>query len=226
MVTTGALTENSRQGINSKIPPCIGPGAWLTRDLRPGCGHAYDETPVGLVVYVRNDPVNKIDPDGKDWLGPDGIWYPNIDGGTVTVTAEPDEVEEIPALPGLFPDMSYDADVDPSATGNGRDNGGFSGGGLGQPAPVCTIQLQYRPVFADNPARIAVPSPVVPLLGINHAYFSVQDRKGEWSIIEGGPEPIKGVDYLGGWNYPGLGRGYTSSNLDKVVWKKIGFRMV
>jgi hypothetical protein len=64
MATTAALSENSRQGINSKIPPCIRPEAWLCPNLRPGCGHAYDETPVGLIVYVRNDPVNYIDPDG------------------------------------------------------------------------------------------------------------------------------------------------------------------
>jgi hypothetical protein len=62
---TCGLSQNSRQGINPKIPPCIGLEAWLSRDLRPGCGHAYDETPVGLVVYVRNDPVNYIDPDGQ-----------------------------------------------------------------------------------------------------------------------------------------------------------------
>jgi len=67
MVTTAALTENSRQGINFPIRPCTGPKAWLSPKPRPGCGHAYDETPVGLVVYVRNDPVNYIDPDGRHW---------------------------------------------------------------------------------------------------------------------------------------------------------------
>ena len=65
MATTAALTENSRQGINSKIPACITPGARLSPETRPVCGHAYDETPVDLVVYVRNDPVNLIDPDGR-----------------------------------------------------------------------------------------------------------------------------------------------------------------
>jgi hypothetical protein len=72
MATTAALTENSRQGINFQIPPCIGPGAALSPNLRPGCGHAYDETAVGLVVYVRNDPVNFIDPDGRLIQGPEG----------------------------------------------------------------------------------------------------------------------------------------------------------
>ena len=65
MPTTAALMENSRQGINSKMQPCSGPDPWLSPNPRPGCGHAYDETPVGLVVYVRNDPVNQIDPDGQ-----------------------------------------------------------------------------------------------------------------------------------------------------------------
>jgi len=68
MATTAALTENSRQGINFEIPPCIGPEAWLSPNLRPGCGHAYDKTPVGLVVNVRNDPVNLIDRDGRDFV--------------------------------------------------------------------------------------------------------------------------------------------------------------
>jgi hypothetical protein len=81
MATTAALTENSRQGINFPIPPCTGPKARLSPNPRPGCRHAYDETPVGLVVYVRNDPVNAIDPDGRRtyWLftgfeGEEGIW--------------------------------------------------------------------------------------------------------------------------------------------------------
>lgn len=67
MATTAALTENTRQGINFQIPPCIGLEARLSPNLRRGCGHWYDETPVGLVVYVRNDPVNLVDPDGKAW---------------------------------------------------------------------------------------------------------------------------------------------------------------
>ncbi|MGD0307865.1 MAG: hypothetical protein ABSC02_01140 [Acidobacteriota bacterium] len=50
MATTEALTENSRQGINLKIPPCIGLEGELSRNLRPGCGHAYDETAAGIVV--------------------------------------------------------------------------------------------------------------------------------------------------------------------------------
>jgi hypothetical protein len=58
MAATVALMENSRQGINLQIPTCIGLEAWLSRNPRPGCGHAYDETAAGLVVYVRNDPVN------------------------------------------------------------------------------------------------------------------------------------------------------------------------
>jgi len=65
MATTAALTENSRQGINSEKPPCVGLEARLSPILQLGCGHAYDETPVGLVVYVRNDPVNLVDPDGR-----------------------------------------------------------------------------------------------------------------------------------------------------------------
>jgi hypothetical protein len=77
MATTAALTKNSRQGINFQIPHCIGLAACLSPNPRWGYRHAYDETPVGLVVYVRNDPVNKIDPDGKEWncLFGDCMWY-------------------------------------------------------------------------------------------------------------------------------------------------------
>jgi hypothetical protein len=67
MATTTVLAENSRQGINSGKPPCIGLEARLSPETLRGCGHAYDETPAGLVVYVRNDPVNLVDPDGNDW---------------------------------------------------------------------------------------------------------------------------------------------------------------
>jgi hypothetical protein len=59
------LIENSRQGFAAQKPPCTGLETDLSRNLRWGCGHVYDETPVGLAVYVRNDPVNKIDPDGR-----------------------------------------------------------------------------------------------------------------------------------------------------------------
>lgn len=77
MATTAALIENSRQGINFQIAPCIVPGAPLSPNPRWGCGHRYDETPVGLVVYVRNDPVNLVDPDGRLVADPSGYepWF-------------------------------------------------------------------------------------------------------------------------------------------------------
>ena len=78
MATTEPLTENSRQGINFKIPPCNGPRAWLSPNPRPGCGHAYDETPVGLVVYVRNDPVNLVDPDGRSFFRAIGGFFGKV----------------------------------------------------------------------------------------------------------------------------------------------------
>jgi hypothetical protein len=96
---------------------------------------------VGLVVYVRNDPVNKVDPDGRDWvmlnLG-NGFWRPawQIPGETFTVTAEPEEVDTVPELPPLFGDMAFEADVDPSATGNGKDHADFSGSAP-PPKPKC-----------------------------------------------------------------------------------------
>jgi hypothetical protein len=59
------LIENSRQGFAAQKPPCTVLETDLSRNLRWGCGHVYDETPVGLAVSVRNDPVNNLDPDGR-----------------------------------------------------------------------------------------------------------------------------------------------------------------
>ena len=107
MVTTEALTGNSRQGIKPKTPPCIGFDGWLSRNLRPGCGHAYDETPVDLVVYVRNDPVNLVDPEGRDWemVNGYGFFGANWRGPsqTVTVYAEADESTWFLRFLGSFP---------------------------------------------------------------------------------------------------------------------------
>jgi hypothetical protein len=114
MATTEALTENSRQGINFQIPPCIGLDARLSPNLRPGCGHAYDETPVGLVVYVRNDPVNLVDPDGRAPL--------RINGGTVTVIGSRSTIDWI--LDDVFPwELNLrEAEWDPNV-GKGRNVG-------------------------------------------------------------------------------------------------------
>ena len=84
------LSENSRQGFDVQKQTCIGLEAWLSRNLHWGCGHIYDETPAGIAVYVRNDPVNLVDPDGRQpeipwdainffngWDGPDPDYHPN-----------------------------------------------------------------------------------------------------------------------------------------------------
>jgi hypothetical protein len=65
MVTATELSENSRQGFGAQKPTCIGLETGLSRNSRWGCGHIYDETPVDIAVYVRNDPVNLVDPDGR-----------------------------------------------------------------------------------------------------------------------------------------------------------------
>ena len=59
------LSEKSHQGFAAQNPPCIGLESDLSRNLCWGCRHVYDETPVDLAVYVRNDPVNLVDPDGR-----------------------------------------------------------------------------------------------------------------------------------------------------------------
>jgi hypothetical protein len=72
MATAEQLSENSRQGFEVQKPHLIGLETELSGNSRWGCGHVYDETPVGIAVYVRNDPVNLIDPDGRSFLG--AIW--------------------------------------------------------------------------------------------------------------------------------------------------------
>jgi hypothetical protein len=59
------LSENSHQGFAVQKQACIRAGTDLSRNLRWGCGNIYDETPVDIAVYVRNDPINRADPDGK-----------------------------------------------------------------------------------------------------------------------------------------------------------------
>ena len=73
MATTAALTDNSRQGFELEKPVCIGLEYLLSRNTRQGWGHVYDTTPLGLAVYVRNDPVNLVDPDGHYACAIDGI---------------------------------------------------------------------------------------------------------------------------------------------------------
>jgi hypothetical protein len=75
------LSENSRQGFAAQKPLCIGPETDLSRNLHWGCGYVYDETPVGLAVYVRNDPVNLVDPDGR-YIYPinEDYWFTGLGG--------------------------------------------------------------------------------------------------------------------------------------------------
>jgi hypothetical protein len=64
MATAAGLTENSHQGFEAEKPPRIRLDGRLSRNMRWGYGHIYDETPVEIAVYVRNDPINRMDPDG------------------------------------------------------------------------------------------------------------------------------------------------------------------
>ncbi len=84
MATVEQLSENSRQGVQVQKPPCIGLEGELSRNLHWGCGHVYDETPVDIAVYVRNDPVNKVDPDGQaDTCASTPFYYNDVYEGTV-----------------------------------------------------------------------------------------------------------------------------------------------
>jgi hypothetical protein len=74
MVTADKLSENSRQGSEVQKHTCVGLESDLGQNLRWGCGHIYDETPVDIAVYVRNDPVNLVDPDGKDYEVAVTVW--------------------------------------------------------------------------------------------------------------------------------------------------------
>jgi hypothetical protein len=81
MATAQQLSENSRQGFDLENAACIGLASELNRNTRWGCGHAYDETVVGIAVYVRNDPVNLVDPDGRDpfYINGGTVWAPYWD---------------------------------------------------------------------------------------------------------------------------------------------------
>jgi len=74
MVTAAELSENSRQGFDFQNAARIGLASELRRNPRWRCGHIYDETAVGIAVYVRNDPVNLVDPDGRFWNPFSAAW--------------------------------------------------------------------------------------------------------------------------------------------------------
>jgi hypothetical protein len=88
MATASQLSENSRQGFDLQKAACIGREAWLSGNMHWGCGHAYDETAVEIAVYVRNDPVNLVDPDGRK-ISCVNEWNCIV---TVTAPAPPDLV--------------------------------------------------------------------------------------------------------------------------------------
>jgi hypothetical protein len=125
MATTAQLTENSRQGFEPERRACIWLDAELSRNLRWGWRHAYDETPADLAVYVRNDPVNKIDRDGRRW-----VWIRDSsrdvmgsEGMEIEGWREIWELEEIEREPG----------------------------GDEEQKPECFAQLKYREVYANIP---------------------------------------------------------------------------
>jgi hypothetical protein len=86
MSTADQLSGNSRQGFGVQNAACIGFEAWLSRNMHWRCGHIYDETPVGIAVYVRNDPVNRVDPDGMQdefFNFFVDVWEPASRGGVI-----------------------------------------------------------------------------------------------------------------------------------------------
>jgi hypothetical protein len=96
MATAAELSENSHQEFETQKPLCIGVEGGLSRNMRWGCGHIYDETPVGIAVYVRNDPINHVDPTGN-------FMYPN------DLLAPPP-----PPFIGVFNDPFYNDLSDPT----------------------------------------------------------------------------------------------------------------
>jgi hypothetical protein len=79
MATAAELSEKSRQGFETEKPLRIRLDGGLSRNSRWGCGHIYDETPAGIAVYVRNDPINHVDPTGNDALD-DTLGYFSYEG--------------------------------------------------------------------------------------------------------------------------------------------------
>jgi hypothetical protein len=158
MATATELSENSRQGFEVQNAVCIGLEVWLSQNTPWGCGHVYDETPVGIAVYVRNDPVNLVDKDGQSWVNWGDDWYSG---------------------PGVDPD--------PCEWGGELFAPGFGCVGLAVPIPLaiiipplpqCFAQLKYRNVN-DWRARLA---------DATHSFWWVQDSTGTQWIISGGPD--------------------------------------
>ena len=49
---------------------------WISAD--PVTADFYDPQGLNKYTYVRNDPINFVDPDGKQWFGDDGQSYCDI----------------------------------------------------------------------------------------------------------------------------------------------------
>ena len=133
MTTAAELSKNSHQGFAVRKQTCIRAETDLSRNLVCGCGHIYDETPVDIAVYVRNDPVNFVDPDGRFYQGSGGLFT----GGQIIMTFPSLLVSNLISSSAMdVVDMGYsngDVYVDPLVGGGGgypQPNPSVSGTGL------------------------------------------------------------------------------------------------
>ena len=137
MPTTGQLSENSRQGFEVENAACIGLESRLSQISHWGCGHVYDETPVGIAVYVRNDPINFVDPDGRQiqHTVPAGEYGPGFWNGP-SMTFSSVDSEGFWSVGG----------PNPASLGNPSGSGAPGGGGSG--AAGSGIRLSYSQIAA------------------------------------------------------------------------------
>jgi RHS repeat-associated protein len=183
-------------------------GRFPSIDPIPGGG----QNPQGfnLYNYVRNDPANNADPDGRD---------PII--CTIGGDFNPPECQCIPFFPcpGVPPIVGSGG----SGGGNGNGNGGHCNPDSveGNPCPppepapppppsppACFAQLKWRPVeFALRQA--------------NHAFWYVQDADSQKPrVISGGPSiPYPPWGFLTSWDVPGpIGHFPADNSFRPTVW--------
>src|ERR1700722_6417407 len=169
-----------------------------------------------LYSYVHNDPVNRLDPDGRE-------------------DCEPIGPSNVPIPCGCDPLLSFPCDPGPPSGGGGGGGGGncnpdgVEGSScppenptppLPLPTPECFCQVKYRPVA--HTAGLA-----------NHSFWWVQDVLGVHYIFSAGPFPENTLLVLTGysklnkfWN-PGdqskhFNKPGTSDNKNDRTWFRSG----
>ena len=123
-----------------------GTSRWTSPDSHSG--HAYDPQSLNKYGYNRNDPMNKVDANGKDWITD----FIMANYAWLLAISSPGNSEGAPVNPfdvPLLADLMEYVGMDPSLAyqlayggygyggGSGGGGGGGGGGGSGTPDPNC-----------------------------------------------------------------------------------------